>query len=261
MKTDTQTKCRAKDPSACPYHGAEQRMNEAAARGDFAAYEAARDEFEKAMRTQDEAEFANSTVVKDMQAALNSEKEVFHYSRSAYRSGGNGHSGVIDTGGHYATALASALEIERDEDYDIETNLEETPTGYRLTVIYTPDPAEGVGVGDPEALRFDDYAKIGVHPDDLEPRHIRDLMDDTNELARDSFYYGVDTLSKNYSIYRDAEHALYGFNATSEQREALEKTLQIEHVLTDKPAWDFSAFQDDYRDWYENYRDEDDEED
>lgn len=42
------TGCKAKNPSACPYHGAALRMEEAQVKGDFEAYFAARTDFEKA---------------------------------------------------------------------------------------------------------------------------------------------------------------------------------------------------------------------
>lgn len=61
MSKTTTSECKAKDPSTCPYHGAEQRMDAAAARGDFAAYEAARTELETAKK--DKADWTTEELV------------------------------------------------------------------------------------------------------------------------------------------------------------------------------------------------------
>lgn len=55
MTTNSPRPCRSVKPSACPYHGPSIRMEEAMVRGDYAAYDAAKTEFDKAIASKQQA--------------------------------------------------------------------------------------------------------------------------------------------------------------------------------------------------------------
>ncbi len=48
MSILSSNKCKAKDPSACPYHGSASRMEESLAKNDIAGYLKAKEDFERA---------------------------------------------------------------------------------------------------------------------------------------------------------------------------------------------------------------------
>jgi hypothetical protein len=166
----TVTKCRAKDPTACPYHGAVNRMTEAIRAGDVSAYITAQQDMEKAKSTPEVAKFFAR-----QQAAKPAKETLPYYNRSEAQGLGAikfwatskiaiGQDSTTPPDHHYATAKAFGKVITYLLDSDENGN----PSGivgrietYRgKSVAYNGNSLQGGNyVGSPETSE-DAFNKI-----------------------------------------------------------------------------------------------------
>lgn len=234
--------CQASDPATCRHHGPPlATMEEAARRGDYAAYEKARAEYDDA---------AKSKVVEGLLELA--DKPTFIGTSVPVRSGSStGHQGLISSG-DWGTEEEALLTIPRTDDYDITSTYQLTSNGeaYEVDAVWVADPANGLNASDPDQLRYNDYDALGGgSPKYLfgEDTHAWEV--NVNNQHRDVFNSGEDEK-------RDAATAELHERIARETGWELSEVRAAVHVnhRYEGEAFTYDDFVNDYTDWYENHR-------